>query len=176
MVGLRGKGKANKKEKPAKSKKQKRNDNEMYSDEYYAADEAKEIDLASLRKSKKYMFIGLGMFILSLLLVFGFIFMSGVTVKGKQERCWKYQQQVEEAAKQYMVTNGFSSLPAYVEDLKIYEQIKQECPSGGEYTWNPVTGEYSCSEHGHYPEGYNSAQSVTLDVQKTQDNSNEKKK
>ena len=174
MAGLRGKGNNRKAERPAKDKRRsKRKDNAAaYADEYYAAEKAREIDLASLKKSKRYLFLGIGMLVLSIILVVGFIVLFNTSVKGKQERCWKYQQDIEAVANQYMVTNGFSSLPAYVEDLKVYDQIKQECPSGGEYTWNPVTGEYSCSEHGHYPEGFNSAHSITIDVKKTEDNSN----
>lgn len=139
---------------------------------YYDYQENKKIDVASLSKARRYKVIAVLVLIL-MFLSFGayyLIYTQGVT--GKQARCWAYEQQVEKLAQSYVTTNGLDSYPAYVEDIPGFSDIDPKCPSGGQYTWNPVTGEYTCSVHEHYPEGWGAPQSQTQSVVQTPENAN----
>lgn len=118
------------------------------------------VSLQSMKKAKRYMWISIGFMIICIALVAGYIFLYNSSITSAQRACWLEQQNIELLANKYVVDNGFSSLPAYVEDIPAFEQIYADCPSGGEYTWNPILGEYSCSEHGHYPPQFNQAQSI----------------
>lgn len=124
------------------------------------------ISLTSMRRAGRYMWIAIIFMIVSILIVVGYMFLYNSSIVSAERQCWVEQQQIEALANRYVVDNGFSSLPAYVEDVPAFDQIYVDCPSGGTYTWNPVLGQYSCSEHGHYPEGFNQAQS-SISSQKT---------
>lgn len=117
------------------------------------------ISLGSMKKAAKYMWLSIVFMILCIGSIFGYFFLYNATIVSAQTNCWLEQQNIENLANKYIVDNGFASLPAYVEDIPGYEQLYRDCPSGGGYTWNPVLGQFSCSEHEHYPEGFNKAQS-----------------
>lgn len=127
--------------------------------DYDMYEEKDGITYASLKKSTRFMVIALVMLALSVGAVFMYITMYNSSLVSRERACWLYEQQIEALASKYMTSNGFSSLPAYVEDIPGYDSISQECPTGGSYTWNPITGEYTCSEHQHYPDGFNGAES-----------------
>ena len=137
-------------------------------DEYIYGNEPKNaITLDSLKRSRRYVIISIVFFVLSLALVAGFIFMKNATEQNHRNACWLHQQQIEELTTKYATDNGLASLPAYIEDVPGFEAAKQECPDGGEYTWHPVKVEYYCSVHGHWPPGFNKAQSVNQGSQTT---------
>lgn len=118
------------------------------------------ITLRTLKRSGRFLWISIIFLLVSVLLVVGFLMMYNSSVVNAKRSCWVEQQNVETLAEKYVVDNGFLSLPAYVEDVPGFENVYHDCPSGGSYTWNPITGQYSCSEHGHWPEGFNQAQSI----------------
>ena len=125
---------------------------ERYAAEYYDYDTTQAAGVASLRKSRKYLAAG----IVSMIIVAaigGIIYIS----------CWSYEQQVEQFASNYASKNGLASYPAYLKDIPdAGDTLTGKCPDGGSYTWNPVTGEYTCSVHGHYPNGWNAPRSQSL--------------
>lgn len=125
----------------------------------YEVDE-RSVTLDSLRRSRKHVLIAIVFLVLAILAVIGYIFMYNNSIINHRNTCWLHQQQVEFLAESYATENGLASLPAYIEAVPNFESIKMDCPDGGTYTWNPVTGEYYCSEHGHWPLGFNEAQSV----------------
>lgn len=114
----------------------------------------------SMKRGGKFMIAAIIVFILSLMALFGYQYLYNSSIINKERACWLQEQRVEQLAQKYMTSNGFSSLPAYVEDIPGFSDIQADCPSGGSYTWNPVNGEYTCSEHQHYPDGFNGAKSV----------------
>lgn len=118
------------------------------------------ITLRTLKRSGRFLWISIIFLLVSVLLVVGFLMMYNSSVVNAKRSCWVEQQNVEALAEKYVIDNGFLSLPAYVEDVPGFENVYHDCPSGGSYTWNPITGQYSCSEHGHWPEGFNQAQSI----------------
>lgn len=118
------------------------------------------ITLRTLKRSGRFLWISIIFLLVSVLLVVGFLMMYNSSVVNAKRSCWVEQQNVEALAEKYVVDNGFLSLPAYVEDVPGFENVYHDCPSGGSYTWNPITGQYSCSEHRHWPEGFNQAQSI----------------
>lgn len=118
------------------------------------------ISLRTLKRAGRFMWLSIIFLIISLLCIGGFMLMYNSSVVNKERSCWTEQQNIEALAEKYVLDNGFSSLPAYVEDIPGFENVYIDCPTGGSYTWNPITGQYSCSEHGHWPEGFNQAQSI----------------
>lgn len=136
---------------------------ERYAAEYYDYDTTQAAGVASLRKSRKYLAAG----IVSMIIVAaigGIIYiMSGQFTSARQASCWSYEQQVEQFASNYASKNGLASYPAYLKDIPdAGDTLTGKCPDGGSYTWNPVTGEYTCSVHGHYPNGWNAPRSQSL--------------
>ena len=131
----------------------------------YSYEEESAITLDSLRKSKRYLIIALAFLILVVFLVVGYMFMYNNSIIQKRNTCWLHQQQIEQFATQYVNDNGLASYPAYVEDIPNFASIDMKCPDGGGYTWNPVAGVYYCSEHGHWPSGFNQAQSINQGTQ-----------
>ena len=120
----------------------------------------KSVTLMSLRRSRKHVLVALVFMVLAVLAVVGYIFMYNNGIVSRRNACWLHQQQVEQLANTYVTENGLASLPAYIETVPNYESLNMKCPDGGTYTWNPVNGQYYCSEHGHWPDGFNSAQSI----------------
>lgn len=112
------------------------------------------------KRAGRFLWISIIFLIISILCIAGFMMMYNSSVVNAKRSCWVEQQNIEALAEKYVVDNGFLSLPAYVEDIPGFENVFIDCPSGGTYTWNPITGQYSCSEHGHWPEGFNQAQSI----------------
>lgn len=135
---------------------------EVVQEEAYYEDSSSNggITLRTLKRSGRFLWISIIFLLVSVLLVVGFLMMYNSSVVNAKRSCWVEQQNVEALAEKYVVDNGFLSLPAYVEDVPGFENVYHDCPSGGSYTWNPITGQYSCSEHGHWPEGFNQAQSI----------------
>lgn len=132
----------------------------QYVNEYYQWDTTQKADVASLRKSRKFMAIGIVSIFVVILIGLGCYVFSTQQALARRNTCWAYEQQVEQWAANYVNQNGLASYPAYLEDIDgSDEMLKGKCPDGGEYTWNPVTGEYACSEDGHYPDGWNSPKS-----------------
>lgn len=112
------------------------------------------INLQSKKKAGRYRIISL----LFLLLVIGcsallFVYKQKVANE-HQTNCWTYQVTVENQIQKFVRTNGLSANPAYVDDVPGISGIKFVCPDGGSFTWNPVDGEFYCSEHGHYPDSF----------------------
>ena len=129
-----------------------------YDEQYYDAPDDT-ITLKSKRKATVYVIVAL----IFMLGAFGAVYMYQMSqrnaVAEAQSTCWLQEQKMEKLVTDYVELNAFNSLPAYVEDVPNYKQTFAACPSGGEYTWNPITGEYTCSMHEHYPEGFAAAQS-----------------
>ena len=132
-----------------------------YSDGLYFEDETG-VDRFSLRKSRRYLGLGIFGMICAIFCFFACVAMYNSGITSKQIACWRHELEVEELADAYVSVNGFTSFPAYVEDIPTFSTIEADCPSGGSYTWNPVTGEYYCSEHEHYPDGYFDESSTSL--------------
>lgn len=132
---------------------------DYYEDDYY---EDVTISISSLHKARRYQIIAIVFLLVSILACGAWFFLGKTMTSNKQIQCFTYQVNVEQLAENYMTVNGFSSLPAYVEDIPNFGQIASSCPDGGQYTWNPVTGEYSCSFHGHHPDGFAAPQSSTV--------------
>lgn len=133
---------------------------DMMEEEYYEEEPSGGITLRTLKRSGRFLWLSIIFLLISVLLVAGFLMMYNSSIVNAKRSCWVEQQNIEALAEKYVVDNGFLSLPAYVEDIPGFENVYHECPSGGSYTWNPITGQYSCSEHGHWPEGFNQAQSI----------------
>lgn len=148
---------------------------ERYAAEYYDYDTTQAAGVASLRKSRKYLVAGIVSTII-VAAIGGIIYvMSGQLVYARQSNCWTYEQQVEQFASNYASQNGLASYPAYLEDIPGADDVLTgECPDGGSYTWNPVTGEYTCSVHGHYPSGWNAPRSQSLGTTTTVTTGNNK--
>lgn len=133
------------------------------------------VNMDVLRRARHYEVVALVFMILMMFLPGGYALAFKSSISSAQSSCWKYEQTVEALANQYVTVNGLSSYPAYVEDIPSFNEIQSQCPKGGSYTWNPITGEYSCSVHQHYPEGFNSSQSInegTTVTTRTNDNGN----
>lgn len=135
-------------------------------------DSALDIDVTSLRRARKYQIIAILMFFVSILCAVGYYMFYKNTVSGKQAACWNHEMEVESLAKNYLSVNGFSSYPAYVEDIPTFSEYETQCPNGGKYTWNPVTGEYSCSVHGEHPDSWNKPTSEVTGKTITNTNNN----
>ena len=133
----------------------------------YIEDEHTGVNRQSLRKSRRYLIIGfIGLAIAVIAFIMNLVlYQSGVT--SHQNACWNNELKAEQLAQQYVTTNGFTSLPAYLEDIPGFTDMNLTCPDGGTYTWNPVTGEYYCSEHEHHPDSFGQAQSIQLGTQTT---------
>lgn len=132
---------------------------EMGQEEYYE-ESAGGITPRTKKRAGRFMWVSIIFLIIAILCLGGFYMMYNSSIVNKERSCWVEQQNVEALAEKYVVDNGFLSLPAYVEDIPGFENVYNPCPAGGEYTWNPITGQYSCSEHGHWPAGFNQAQSI----------------
>lgn len=139
-------------------------------------DSTLDIDVLSLRRARKYQIIAIVAFFVSVLCAVGYYMFYNNTVSGRKAACWSYEMQVEDLAKNYVSVNGFSSYPAYVEDIPTFSDNEMKCPSGGEYTWNPVTGTYSCSVHGEHPDNWNKPTSEVTGKTITSNNNNASKK
>lgn len=118
------------------------------------------INVDTLKRARRYEIIALVFMFLMCLLPLGYSTLAKNSVNNAQTTCWKNEQTIEALAQQYVTVNGLSSYPTYVEDIPSFNEIAQQCPIGGSYTWNPIVGEYSCSVHQHYPEGFNESQSI----------------
>jgi hypothetical protein len=148
---------------------------ERYAAEYYAYDTTQKANVASLRKSRKFMGIGIVALLLAIALGFGTYWLQGQMTLSKKYECWAYEQKVEQFAQNYANKNGLASYPAYLEDMSGSKKVLTgKCPDGGQYTWNPVTGEYTCSVHGHYPSGWNAPRSQSLGTTTTVTTGNNK--
>lgn len=118
------------------------------------------ITVRTMKRAGRFMWASIFFLILTILLVAGYLYMYDSSVVSIERACWMNQQNVETLSQRYVTENGFSSMPAYVEDIPGFDNVVKECEAGGAYTWNPITGQFSCSEHGHWPEGFNQAQSI----------------
>lgn len=139
---------------------------EYYGD-LYIEDEHTGVSRASLRRSRTFLFVGICGLLCSIIAFILCVVLYQTGITNHQNACWNHELQIEQLAQQYITTNGFTSLPAYVEDIPTFTSVQKECPDGGSYTWNPVTGEYYCSVHQHYPDGYGRAQSVNMGTETT---------
>lgn len=63
-----------------------------------------------------------------------------------QARCFAQEQSVEAEAKTFR--DDHLDFPDSVTELASGKSL--QCPGGGDYTWNPVLGTLTCSEHGHW--------------------------
>lgn len=149
------------------NKRRRQDTNEMYDLYNYDGEKDSAITLDSFRRSKRYIALSIIFVLASLMLIVGFMFIKSNSETQKQHACWKHQQQVEQLATKYATNAGLASLPAYIEDVPGYSGIQSDCPTGGSYTWNPVSNEYYCSEHSHWPPGFNQAQSINQGTQTT---------
>ena len=157
-----------KKEMKAMKKADKKRQQEQYAQEYYEHEAAADIEVSSLKKARKYNIIAIAFFILVVLICLFYVFFIQQFKTNRELTCWSYQVQVEQLSSQYVTVNGFSSNPAYIEDIPTFGS-GPSCPSGGTYTWNPVSGTYTCSEHGHHPSTFAQPQSETKSVTEVQE-------
>lgn len=130
-----------------------------YYEEEYEYEEETGITKKSMKRGLRYVIIAIIFLLLSIGAFFGADIVHAQMVTNSKTNCWLYEQAMEQNAYKYMNDNHFASLPAYIEDIPGYQPY--QCPAGGQYTWNPVTGEYSCSFHGEHPSDFNQAQSVS---------------
>lgn len=121
-----------------------------------------EIGMESVRKARRFKVLALAALVTAILCAGAFYMLQVNGTNGRQTSCWRNELAAEQAAQSYVKANGFSSAPAYLEDIPGFDMEKIKCPDGGEYTWNPVTGELSCSEHGHHPSSFGAAQNQNL--------------
>lgn len=145
---------------------------QQYAEEYYEYDASRKADVSSLRKSRKYMIIGIVSVLLMLLACLGAYMMRGTMTASTQTASWAYEQRVEQFVSSYASQNGLSSYPAYLEDIPGFDGIEKTKPSDEAFTWNPVTGQYTGADHGHYPTGWNAPKSVSQGVTTTVTNTN----
>lgn len=141
------------------------NDDYDYDDYDEMVEDDRGINLASKAKAGRYRIISL----VFLLIVIGcsfavFAYKKNVATTNRTS-CWTYQNIIESKIQEYVRKNGLSANPAYVEDVPGISGIKFECPDGGGFTWNPVDGTYSCSEHGHYPDQFVTPESQVTSTQ-----------
>ena len=161
----------------SRSKRNKaRQDEIMYDDEYANAlngeymddplyqeyEEEEGITLKTSKRATRYLIIALLFMIIAIGAVLGYRTMRANAISNQADSCWGQEVAIEALVNEYVDANGFSSLPAYIEDVPGYKQAFVACPSGGEYTWNPITGEYSCSMHKHYTPEFAAAHSELL--------------
>lgn len=125
------------------------------------------VNLASRKKAGRYRIIGLLFLILSLLSAAGVFMFRQQQMTTNRTQCWTYQSIVEQKVEDYVRTNGLSANPAYIDDVPGVGSVNFQCPSGGAFTWNPVDGTYTCSEHGHYPEAFVTPESEVTGTQQT---------
>lgn len=118
------------------------------------------ITLRTMSRAGKFMWLAIAFLIVTILMFLGYVFLYNSSIVNEERSCWVQQQNIEALCQKYITENGFSSAPAYIEDIPGFQNVAHDCPSGGSYTWNPITQQYSCSEHGHWPDGFNQAQSV----------------
>ena len=105
---------------------------EQYAAEYYAYDTTQAAGVASLRKSRRFLAIGIVSVIIVLALAGIAYLMSGQLTVARQQSCWAYEQQVEQFASNYASQNGLASYPAYLEDITGSDQVLTgSCPDGG---------------------------------------------
>ena len=131
-------------------------DDEPYYDETGITDK-------SLSKARRYVVISILFLLLCIGGFFGIQTLGKAKVVNARNNCWMNEYNVEKVASNYILTNGLMSYPAYIEDVSDYSE--PSCPSGGTYTWDPVGGEYVCSEHGHYPKGFGDPKSQDMGTQ-----------
>lgn len=132
--------------------------------EYYGDEYEDRIGVWSLSKARKYKAFAFVMLALSLLSCGAWFMFGNFSVSQRQSNCWTYELTVEQLAQKYVTNNGLDSYPAYIEDVPGFTDLSYSCPSGGSYTWNPVTGEYYCSEHGHHTDEFGEPTSTTQSV------------
>ena len=138
-----------------------KDDNREYSEQ------PSQVRIAALRRARRYEIIAIvavAIMLLSFLLYFMFLRNS---TAGIRNRCWEQQKAVEQLAAEYVTSNGLSSYPAYISDIPTIGEREITCPDGGTYVWNPIEGTYSCTKHGHYPNGYEAPQSTVQNVVET---------
>lgn len=145
----------------------------QYAEEYYEYDASQRADVSSLRKSRKYMVAGIVSLLLMLLAGLGAYMMRGTMVASEQTASWAYEQRVEQFATSYASQNGLSSYPTYLEDIPGFDDIARTKPSDEAFTWNPVTGQCTGADHGHYPTGWNAPKSVSQGVTTTVTDTND---
>ena len=133
-----------------------------YDDEYGEEYEDVTITISSLKKARKFQILGIVSIVLAMCGFAAWFLLGQQMTANNMTYCYSYEVAVEKLAQNYMTVNGFSSLPAYVEDIPNFGSVSAKCPNGGAYTWNPVTGTYSCSYHGHHPDDFATPQSQTL--------------
>ena len=154
-------------------RKKKKQQEDFYEEDYYEEDNFVDdnyddepyydetgITKASLSKARRYFIISILFFLLSIGGFFGIQLFDNIRTANAQRTCWLNEQQVEEQALDYVRKNSFMSYPAYIEDVSGF--VEPKCSSGGTYTWEPVSGQYVCSEHGHYPKGFNAPEAEQL--------------
>lgn len=141
-----------------------------YEDEFVDSDAYDGIGVTpkSMSKARNYWIVAM----LFLFLVVGgsaiiFIMMKSQT-DGYRTNCWIYEQTIESMVSNYVTKNGLSANPAYIEDIPGIAGNSYSCKAGGSYTWNPVSGTYECSEHGHFPADFQAPQSQVVSSTKTE--------
>lgn len=132
---------------------------QRYAQAYSEYDTTQRANVESLRKSRKYMLIGIVGFVAMCVVAFLLYMLGGQLSNAREQSCWTTEQAVESFVTDYANKNGYASFPAYLDDIPGITDVLTDCPDGGAYTWNPVTGEYTCSVHGHYPTGWNAPKS-----------------
>ena len=129
-----------------------------YDDMMSEFDDGTGVNARSLRKARKYLILSVSPVIAA---IASFVLLTAYNngVLGNEYTgCWTHEQKVEALATKYVEENAFASYPTYVEDIPSFKGLSAyRCPKNGTYTWNPITGEYTCSEHGHYDPEFNKA-------------------
>ena len=149
----------NKKEKPKKAPKKNNASSKV-------GKRSKELTVASKGKATRYVVVAVLFLFVAIGCCFGYTILHNKSISDKQTTCWSTQVEVESLVQQYITRTGASSAPAYLETVADNVGLLQ-CPSGGGYTWNPVTQEFTCSFHGHYPADFARPTSTVTGVNET---------
>lgn len=82
---------------------------------------------------------------------------NAASTNARERACFAEQRVIEGAVQQWMAAEegrSAGALPAYdaVVNAVVPDYIPEEpvCTEGGTYEYDPVTGEVTCSVHGHY--------------------------
>lgn len=124
------------------------------------------VNLASRKKAGRYRIISILFLLLVIAASVGVFMYKQQVAQNRVILCWTTENVVESKVNEYVRTNGLSANPAYVEDVpSVVEALRYQCQDGGTFTWNPVDGTYTCSQHGHYPPEFVTPESSVIDQQ-----------